>query len=86
MVSGEPIEGFSLQLPLGSTEGESQWMSGLEIGENGARGGGEFGQCPWNTMEHLGQDLPMNFPVREIAQLKTIVLNMGFPGQNSAGL
>lgn len=61
-------------------------MSGLEIGGNGARGGGEFGQCPWNTIKRLGQDLPVNFQVIEIAQLKTVVLNMGFPGQNSAGL
>lgn len=61
-------------------------MSGLKIRENGARGGEEFGQCPWNTMKHLGQNLPMNFHIREIAQLKIVVLNMGFPGQNSGRL
>lgn len=30
--------------------------------------------------------LPMNFQISEKAQLKTIILNMGIPGQNSGGL
>lgn len=86
-VSGEPIDGLSLRLPMGSwgEGGESQCTSGLEMGGMEPGVGESLANVPGTPSSTWWTGPPHEFS-REIAQLKTVVSNMGFPGQDSARL